>query len=104
MENETIEIIEEEEQYHNSGTLETIATIAKALAWVILVIAILFLAAGIYWTATQSGGNALIPILLNFFINFLFSPLVLFFLFVFLMAISEGIYVLLDIVENTRRG
>lgn len=102
MENTKVEIIEED-QYHNPGALETLATVAKALGWVVLVIAILFLGSGIYYTVTNNTGGPLIQTLLGFFINFLFSSLILFFISVFLMAVSEGIYVLLDIAENTRQ-
>jgi hypothetical protein len=102
MSDQPVEIIEED-QYHNPGALETIAMIAKALGWAVLVIGLLILGTGIYWIITNYKSAPFIQVWIPFLLQFLFYAVVLFFFFILLLAAAEGIYVLMDIEENTRR-
>jgi predicted permease len=102
MNNEPVEIVEED-QYHNPGTMETIATLAKALGWAVFVVGLVILGLGIYWVFTNYKNASTEQILYSFCLQFLFYAVVPFFFSILLMGVSEGIYVLLDIEENTRR-
>jgi hypothetical protein len=95
---------EEEDTYHDYKSINNIAMIANVMAWVLLVISVIgviILGVVVYDARSTIGGTA----------NGIFSvvsaivPLFPgFFFFVVLKAIAEGLYVLMDIEANTRRG
>ncbi|GIV66329.1 MAG: hypothetical protein AB1457_01925 [Chloroflexota bacterium] len=97
-------IVEISDLYHRPQRMIRVANWANILSWVVLVVAGLFLVffvSAIYVTITQSSNNLfieLVPTLVQAFL-ILIPGL---FLFVTLQAISEGIYLLMDIEENTR--
>ncbi|MEN4012661.1 MAG: hypothetical protein AB1453_10450 [Chloroflexota bacterium] len=92
--------------YHRPHRLTRVATWANIFSWVVLAIAGLFLVffiSAIVVTLTASGSRGvvdLIPTLIQLFL--ILIPGI--FLFICLQAISEGIYVLMDIEENTRQA
>ena len=102
---ETVEIVEvdDEDTYHDSKSISSIAMIANVMAWVILVltvIGIIVLGVVIYDARATIGGTAngifsVVSAVVPFFPGFFF--------FVALKAIAEGLYVLIDIEANTRR-
>jgi hypothetical protein len=99
-------IVEEEEAdtYHDSKAISNIALIANVIAWVLLVLTIigLIVLGIVIWDAratigTSANGifsvvSAIVPFLPGFFF------------FVVLKAIAEGLYVLMDIEANSRKG
>ncbi len=99
-------LIEEEEAdtYHDYKTISSVAMIANVMAWVLLVVSIaglIILGVVIYDARTSIGGNAsgifsVVNAIVPFFPGFFF--------FVVLKALSEALYVLMDIEANTRRG
>ena len=91
----------EEDTYHSPDVLEQISNHAKILAWAFIIIGVAILGANLvieYRAMVQSGVLSNLPSLLNA----LFVPLVCGFFYVLLRAISEGIYVFMDIEDNTR--
>ncbi|GAP10941.1 hypothetical protein BECAL_02120 [Bellilinea caldifistulae] len=95
--------VEFNDLYHRPQRMIRVANWANTLSWVVLVVVGLFLVffvSAIYVTITQSSNLfiELIPTLVQAFL-ILIPGL---FLFVTLQAVSEGIYILMDIEENTR--
>jgi hypothetical protein len=94
---------DDEDTYHDSKAISSIALIANILAWVILVltvIGIIVLGVVIYDARATIGGTpngifSVVSAVIPFFPGFFF--------FVALKAIAEGLYVLIDIEANTRR-
>lgn len=94
-----------EDLYHRPERMIRVANWANILSWIVLVVAGLFLVffiSAIAVTISQSSNNLfidLVPTLVQAFL-ILIPGL---FLFVSLQAISEGMYLLMDIEENTRK-
>lgn len=91
----------DQDTYHTPEVLEQISTQAKGLAWAFVVIGLCILVANLaieYRAMVQSGILANLPSLLNA----LFVPLVCGFFYILLRAVSEGIFVFMDIEDNTR--
>jgi hypothetical protein len=94
---------DEEDTYHDSKAISSIAMIANVMAWVILVltvIGVIVLGVVIYDARATIGGTpngifSVVSALVPFFPGFFF--------FVALKAVAEGLYVLIDIEANTRR-
>ncbi len=104
---ETIESseIQMDDLYHRPQRMIRVANWANILSWIVLIVVGLFLVffiSAIFVTVTASSSNLfieLVPTLVQAFL-ILIPGL---FLFVCLQAISEGIYLLMDIEENTRK-
>lgn len=93
-----------EDLYHRPERMIRVANWANILSWIVLVVAGLFLVffiSAIAVTISQSSNLFidLVPTLVQAFL-ILIPGL---FLFVSLQAISEGMYLLMDIEENTRK-
>jgi hypothetical protein len=90
----------EEDTYHTPAVLDQISSQAKILAWAFAVIGVAILGANLvleFRAMAQSGILSNMPSLLNA----LFVPLVCGFFYILLRAISEGIFVFMDIEDNT---
>lgn len=97
-------VIETEDLYHRPHRLIRVATWANILSWVVLVVVGLFLVffiSAIVITITQSSNNLFIE-LVPTISQTLLIILPGLFLFICLQAIAEGIYLLMDIEENSR--
>ena len=104
------EALEDEDTYHVYENLVRVSSLARGFSWICLGLAVLFLVADIVLLlASVTGENQMgwggfsldrvwIP-LMSSLLPLLFSG----FFFVALRAIAEGIYVLLDIEDSTRR-
>jgi len=91
----------DQDTYHTPDVLEQISSQAKGLAWAFAVIGVAILGANLvieYRAMVSSGILSNLPSLLNA----LFVPLVCGFFYILLRAISEGIFVFMDIEDNTR--
>jgi hypothetical protein len=91
----------EEDTYHTPETLDQISTQAKWLSWAFVAIGVFILVANLsieFKAMAQSGILANLPSLLNA----LFVPLVCGFFYILLQAVSEGIFLFMDIEDNTR--
>lgn len=91
--------------YHRPERMIRVANWANILSWIVLVVAGLFLVffvSAIVVTIEQSSRPLFIDLLPTVIQAFLILIPALF-LFVSLQAISEGIYLLMDIEENTRK-
>lgn len=94
----------EADTYHDYKTISNIAMIANVLAWVLLVLTVgglIVLGVVIYDARASIGSSAsgifsVINAIVPFFPGFFF--------FVVLKAVAEGLYVLVDIEANTRKG
>lgn len=93
---------EPEDRYSSPGKLLKIASWAYFLSWVILVLNGFLLIARIY-SQFMDGWNLDIILVFNwaFYLSSLVIGVIWFFV---LQAISEGIYLWLDIEENSRRN
>ncbi len=97
---------ETQDLYHRPHRLTRVATWANIRSWVVLAIAGLFLVffvSAIMVTLTSPANPSLVDLIPTLIQAFLILVPGLF-LFVSLQAIAEGIYVLMDIEENTRKG
>lgn len=107
MDNSTLTIeVNNNDVYHRPQRMIRIANWANILSWIVLVVVGLFLVffiSAIYVTITQSSSNLFIELVPTLVQTFLIIIPGLF-LFVCLQAISEGMYLLMDIEENTRRN
>lgn len=96
----------EADLYHRPTRLVRIASIANILSWILLVLAILYFGVQMYSLITQvaqvAGQYKLMQLVPAFFSPFvvLLPALVL---VVILQVLSEGIYLVMDIEENTRK-
>jgi magnesium-transporting ATPase (P-type) len=90
--------------YFNEKRIFSISSIASILSWFFLVFAILFLIPFLVqlFSIPEFSFDLLLSILSDVVLNFSLA-FVLLFLFVLLRAISEGLLVLLEIEENTRK-
>lgn len=98
-------VAEAEDLYHRPQRMIRVATWANILSWIILVVVGLFLVffvSAIVITVTQSSSNLFIE-LVPTISQALLILLPGLFLFICLQAIAEGIYLLMDIEENTRK-
>ncbi len=105
---EEVQIYEEvdetsEDLYHDESKLMRIAGWANAVSWIILVIAAIFSLTVVFLQirqgAFQAGVNGILGIISNLFILLVGG-----FFFIMLQAISEGIYLIMDIEEHLRRS
>lgn len=93
---------ESEEHYHNPDALFRVASWANILAWIVLVLSALMVAISLFLTlqSSQGFGAGIVGVysVIVSLVPFLFGA----FFFVVLEALSESLYVLMDIEENTR--
>ncbi len=91
---------ETEDTYMNLNSVLNLATIANVLAWIVLTIAVLLWVFYLYLQFPQMRQLGLITV----YIIGISTPILLLggFFFVLLRAVAEGLYVLLDIQENTK--
>jgi hypothetical protein len=98
-----------EDTYSDPERLDRIAGWAQALSWIMLIFFIVKPVIEIYllWDFSGSAGQNRSSFILNLFLSGNPSILSEFFLgavfFVVLQALSEGIYLFMDIEENTRK-
>jgi len=99
----------EEDTYHDPERLEKIASWAHTLSWVMLIFYIVKPLIEIYllWVYSNASATTLSDFTANVILSGNRSILLEFFLaavyFVLLQALSEGIYLFMDIEENTRK-
>ncbi len=102
-----VEAVEEKaDLYHNPVRLSRISTWANILSWISLVTGTAFFVmvlVSIITSVVNFGGQVgvmdLLPSILNGLIFFVLGG----FIFVLLQALAEGIYLFMDIEDNTRR-
>jgi hypothetical protein len=99
--------VEEEETFYNYKHLTNIASWAKLLSWIVLVLGVVFLFA-IIAVVVQifpqfSSGTSPVQVLPSI-LTYVMYGFLCGFLFVILQAVAEGIYVLMDIEENTKKA
>ncbi len=89
----------EEDTYYNSTALSRISMAAKLISWLFALVGAIMLGWTVY-NVVQAG----VPLSQVFsnILNTLFIVLIAWFFAVMLQAIGEGIYVAMDIAENTR--
>ena len=97
----------EADLFHRPARLMRIASLTSILSWVILVVAIIFFGVQIFSlvrqlipAAGQYGFMDVLPAFLSPFLVLLPGL----FLAVVLQVLSEGVYVMMDIEENTRKS
>lgn len=99
------ELEEESMTYHNFDRLTRVASWAALLSWCFLGLGAVMLILNVVSLVQQMGplGAGMQPLMMlaSFLSSFLTVFISLFF-FVLLQAVAEGIYVLLDIEDNTR--
>ncbi|MGD2057405.1 MAG: hypothetical protein PVF85_12400 [Anaerolineales bacterium] len=90
--------------YFKEDRVFSISTFANILSWFFLVFALLFLIPFFVqlFSIPEFSFQLLLSILSDVILNLSITILLLFF-FVFLRAISEGLLILLEIEENTRK-
>lgn len=98
------EVQETPDVFFNQDKVFSISSIANTLSWFFLVFAILFLVPFFIqlFSIPEFSFQLLMSILSEIVVNLSLSVVLLFF-FVFLRAISEGLLILLEIEENTRK-
>jgi len=92
--------VQEEDKYYSLDRIVSTSAIASTLSWLFLIFAILLLSPLVYTLAT--GGFSQDSLLSLFFggLSQVAFSLVFVFFFVFLRAISETLYLLLEIEEG----
>ena len=105
METKTTDVQEENDRYHHSKNLISTSSQAMLLSWLFLAVIVLFVINLIIFLLSVAGvqfQGAIVTI--NQMIGNLSTPLLLIavagFFFVFLRAISEGLYLLMDLWEE----
>jgi hypothetical protein len=94
---------EKSDTYHNQDTLMRVAVYAERISWLFLVLTLLV--AGvvfylIYLTATgRIGSEQLLLNIPSYLVPFFLGG----FFWILLRLISEGVYILMDIEDNTRQ-
>lgn len=108
METKTTEVQEEDDRYHNSKNLISTSSQAMLLSWLFLAVIVLFVINLIIFLLSVAGvqfQGAIVTI--NQMIGNLSTPLLLIavagFFFVFLRAISEGLYLLMDLGDEVAK-
>jgi hypothetical protein len=104
--NDSLTALEDEPStYHNFDRLIRVASWATLLSWCFLGLGAIMLILNVVSLVQQMGplgpGMQPLMVLASFLTSFLTVFISLFF-FVLLQAVAEGIYVLLDIEDNTR--
>lgn len=97
----SVETEEQETTYFNSQRVLKIGSACDAISIVFIILAVLIFLEGIS-IVIQTGGNRLDLIVPLILLLGFFTLLCLFF-WVFLRAISEGLFILMDIQDNTSR-
>jgi hypothetical protein len=104
---------EDEDTYHDFDKVVRIATVAKILSWISLGVCVLLLVLDVFLIVSIVQGAATLPQgdpgytisrNLNTIVTSTVPILSSGFFFALLQAVSEGIYILLDIEDNTRRA
>ena len=104
---------EDEDTYHDFDKVVRIATVAKILSWISLGVCVLLLVLDVFLIVSIVQGAATLPPgdpgytisrNLNTIVTSTVPILSSGFFFALLQAVSEGIYILLDIEDNTRRA
>ncbi len=106
MEEPKLDVLKEEGEgedlYHDEAKLMRVAGWANAVAWIILALAAIFSLSGVILQIQQGALRLGINGILGL-ISTLFILLVGGFFFIILQAISEGIYLFMDIEEHLRK-
>ena len=94
----------EKDVYHDFDKLTRISTLAKTISWIFLGASVLVLVGDVIIIMQQVGhGRNVFEIVWVQFVSTLVPILWSGFFFLILQAVAEGIYVLLDIEDNTHR-
>ena len=96
-------VAKQTDTYYDPARFSGVATHATMLSWAFLILAVLILVADLAYFIRQAQTGNLLNILPTM-LSSLLTVMVGLFFFVFLRAIAEGIYVLMDIEDNSRRG
>ncbi len=88
----------EEDFYHKPARLVRISLWASTISWVILVLTVLTVGVNVYYLAL----NGLSSFNFTTVLNLLYSLGIGVFFFLTLQAVSEGIYLLMDILDGVR--
>lgn len=98
-----VETEEEPDTYHNRQRLDRISSWARGLSWLVIVLLVIVLVFDVgYLLPSLSTSGSLPQAVLMVFI-YLAIPILSFgFMWVVLQVIAEGIYLFIDIEENTR--
>ncbi len=103
---EVVKTDAEADLYHRPTRLMRLASLANVLSWVVLALAIIYFGVQMYSLVTQvlqvAGQYTVMQLLPAFFQPFVVLMPALF-LVVLLHILSEGVYLVMDIEENTRK-
>lgn len=97
----------EADLFHRPARLMRVSSLASILSWVILAVAVILFGVQIYSLITQlaaaAGQYTIMQVIPAFF-----SPLMILmvglFLAVILQVLAEGVYLVMDVEENTRKA
>jgi hypothetical protein len=98
---ETPEKSAEEDLYHEPAKLIRISLWANSISWVILALTVLSVGVNVYYMVVSGGISSF-----NFMaiLNLLYSLAIGVFFFLALQAVSEGVYILMDILDGVRES
>jgi hypothetical protein len=98
---ETPEKAVEEDLYHKPAKLIHISFWANTVSWVVLALTVLFVGVNIYYIWIGGGIRSF-----NFMavLNLLYTLAIGVFYFLTLQVISEGVYILMDILDGVRES
>ncbi len=96
---------EEADTYYDRHRLDRISAIARALSWFAIVLLCFFLILEVINTFQSLSSFGSLPVtLFSILVNLAIPILVFGFIWVVLQLIAEGIYLFIDIEENTCKG
>lgn len=96
--------LEEDETYHDFDQVTRIAYLAKVLSWIILGLLAVYLVGDVVVFALDVNSNAYVGRPWYLYRGWLLPIIYGGFFFVILQAVAHGLYILLDIEENTHRA
>jgi hypothetical protein len=91
-----------EDHYYNPEVIDRISSAAKALSWAVLVVAAAYVIFNVVYIVRQ-GSQVPLNSIISVTLTFLIILLVAGFFHLVLQAIGEGLYLLMDIEDNTHR-
>ena len=91
-----------EDHYYNPDVIDRISSGAKTLSWAVLVVAAAYVIFNVVYIVRQ-GSQVPLNSIISVTLTFLIILLVAGFLHFVLQAIGEGLYLLMDIEDNTHR-
>ncbi len=105
VQNAVVEESEEADTYYDRHRLDRIAAVARSLSWLAIVLLGLALIFGVlYLVQFLATAESLVPTLPTILFILMVPILVFGFFWVVLQVIAEGIYLFMDVEENTRKG